>query len=149
MIEGETFVELRRRAVAGSAFDQDQVGAFLATGEDGVCERDEVEARYWYLQAVKQGYLDSKYNLATMLLEGDGGPKNVEKGLFLIEQTAAEHHYNSCRFLSAIYEGGEYGKDVDAELSRYWWREYERIMALDVTETLEFGAPLPDFELSE
>ena len=148
MIEGETFEDLRRRAAAGSAFDQEQLGAFLATGADGICERNEVEARSWYLQAVKQGYLDAKYNLAIMLIEGAGGPKNIAKAMFLLEQAAAEHHYNSCRFLSAIIETGEYGKDVDAELSRYWWREYERIMVLDASEMPDFGVPLPDFELT-
>lgn len=148
MIEGESFEDLRRRAAEGSAFDQDQMGAFLATGSDGICEQDDVEARYWYLQAVKQGYLDSKYNLSIMLIEGVGGLKNIEKAMFLLEQAAAEHHYNSCRFLSAIYEGGDYGKGTDTELSRYWWREYERIMAMDVSEMSDFGAPLPDFELS-
>jgi TPR repeat protein len=149
VIEGETFEDLRRRAAEGSAFDQEQMGAFLAMGSDGICEKDEVEARYWYLQAVKQGYLDAKYNLSIMLIEGAGGPKKIVKALFLLEQAAAEHHYSSCRFLSAIYEAGEYGKEVDDELSRYWWREYERIMALDITEVPDFGTPLPDFELSE
>ena len=149
MIEGESFEELRRRAAEGSAFDQEQLGAFLATGSDGICEQNEVEARYWYLQAVKQGYLDAKYNLSIMLFEGAGGPKNIAKAMFLLEQAAAEHHYNSCRFLSAIYEAGEYGKDADAELSRRWRQDYERIMALDVSQVPDFGAPLPDFELSD
>ncbi len=149
MIEGESFEDLRRRAEAGSAFDQEQMGAFLATGSEGICKQDEVEARYWYLQAVKQGFLDAKYNLSIMLIEGAGGPKDITKAMFLLEQAAAEQNYSSCRFLSAIYEGGDYGKEVDAKLSQYWWREYERIMALDISEIPDFGAPLPDFELSD
>ena len=120
MREGETLEDVRRRAAKGSAFNQDQMGAFLATGRDGICERDEIEARYWYLQAVKQGYLDSKWNLGTMFIGGDGGPKDVEKGMFLIEQAAAEMQCSACSFLGNIYEAGEYGKEADAELSRYW-----------------------------
>jgi TPR repeat protein len=103
MIEGETIWDLRRRAAAGSAFDQDQMGAFLATGADDICEQNEVEARHWYLHAVKQGYIDSKWNLGTMLLDGEGGPEDVDKGMFLIEQAATEGQISACGFLRDIY----------------------------------------------
>ena len=147
MIEGETIWDLRERATGGSAFDQDQMGAFLATGADGICEQDEVEARYWYLLAVKQGYIDSKWNLGTMLLHGEGGPEDVEKGMFLIEQAAAEGQYSACGFLRDIHEVGGYGKSPSADLSRHWGKEAERIRPIDGADLPEFGAPLPDFEL--
>jgi len=147
MIEGETIWDLRRRAAAGSAFHQDQMGAFLATGADGICEQDEVEARNWYLQAVKQGYIDSKWNLGTMLIDGDGGPRDVEKGMFLIQQAAAEGQYSACGFLGDIYEVSGYGLSPDTGLSQRWREEADRIKATDVTDQPEFGTPLPDFEL--
>lgn len=149
MIEGESFEDLRRRAENGSAFDQEQMGAFLATGVDGVCEKNETEARYWYLRAARQGYLDAKYNLAIMLLEGAGGRKDVGKAMLLMEQAAAEQCYNACRFLSSAYESGGYGKQVDANLSRQWWQEYERLMALDICDLPDFGAALPEIELPD
>ena len=123
------------------------MGAFLATGHEGICEQDEVEARYWYLEAVKQGYIDSKWNLGTMLIGGEGGPKDVEKGMFLIEQAAAEGQYSACGFLGDIYEVGGYGKSPDASLSRRWREEADRIRPIDGADLPEFGALLPNFEL--
>lgn len=117
MRDDETIEDVRKRALRGSAFDQNELGAFLATGNNDICDQDEVQARHWYLQAVKQGYLESKWNLGTMLLNHEGGLKDVEKGMFLIEQAAAEGHSTACSFLGHIYESGEYGKVPDMRLA--------------------------------
>lgn len=133
---------MRRRAAAGKARVQNDLAAMLATGEFGFT--DEAEARRWYTLAARQGYIESKWNLATMMLDGEGGPKDVNRAMGLIEQAAREGQISACGFLRDIYEFGGRGKRPDTDLSRRWAEEYERLMAMEVSEMQEFGAPLPD-----
>ena len=70
----EKIAEIRELEVAaeeGHAMAQNFLAATLAQGY--FVEKDEPGAFYWYCQAIKQGYVDSKYNAGTMLLHGDGG----------------------------------------------------------------------------
>ena len=71
-------------AEEGSADAQNELGARLWLGY--FVDMDQLGAFYWYCQAIKQGYVEAKYNAGTMLLHGDGGiPKNPGLGISLID----------------------------------------------------------------
>lgn len=101
-------------------FAQDQLGAMLATGSDRIAQNEE-GAVYWYAQAVKKGYRSSKWNLATMFLNGEGSlPKNFAMAKKLIESAANQGDYTACVFLSRCYTDGFCVKKIDEKLSDYW-----------------------------
>ena len=133
---------MRRRAAAGEAFVQNELAARLAMGDFGFT--DEVEARRWYMLAARHGYIESKWNLGTMLLEGDGGPNDVDTAMTLIEQSAHEGWLAACRFMCDIYRLGSYGVKPDEAKARQWDEMAKRIRAQDVSEQPLFGQPLPD-----
>lgn len=135
---------MRRRAEAGKAEVQNDLAAMLATGFFDFI--DEVEARHWYTLAARQGYIASKWNLATMLLEGEGGPKDVDTAMFLIEQSAREGEVAACWFLRDRYRYGLGGFERNDAEARQWDELAESIMVRDVSETPLFGEPLPDLE---
>ncbi|MEM7251140.1 MAG: hypothetical protein AAF493_06950 [Pseudomonadota bacterium] len=100
---------------------------------------------YWYLQSVENGYVDSMWNAATMLLKGEGGFKNQELGLRLV-LVAAEHGNNSaCLYLANCYESGLEGFEHNAELADQW-----RQAAWDIDNEQDFAEPFDvDRYLSE
>lgn len=125
--------ELLRKAAEGDAAAQNQLGARLATGS-GV--RQDLQASlYWYFEAIRQGYVQAKWNAGTMLLNEEvdlsDGPA---LGMTLIEEAAAANDNSACLFLAKCYEDGTYGKKVDSVLARHWVdraRDYKKIKILD------------------
>lgn len=125
--------ELVLKATEGDATAQNQLGARFATGS-GV--RQDLQASlYWYFEAIRQGYVQAKWNAGTMLLnkevELDDGPA---LGMALIEEAAAANDNSACLFLANCYEEGIYGKKVDKDLARYWTdraRDYKKIKIFD------------------
>lgn len=75
------------------------------------------ELSYWGLKAGRKcltlllhhGDWDAAYNLAILCLEGKGAPKNVNKGLGLLEQAAAHGHHYATTTLAAAYICGLFG----------------------------------------
>lgn len=125
--------ELLLKATEGDAAAQNQLGARLATGS-GV-RRDLQASLYWYFEAIRQGYVQAKWNAGTMLLN-----KEVELddgqalGMALIEEAAAANDNSACLFLADCYEKGTCGKKVDKDLARYWKRrarDYKKIKIFD------------------
>lgn len=142
MNKRQNLKNMRRRAAAGEAYVQNELAARLATRDFGFT--DEVEARRWYMLAARQGYIESKWNFGTMLLEGNGGPKDVDTAMTLIEQSAHEGWLAACRLMCDIYRLGSYGVKSDEARARQWDEMAERIRAQDVSEQPLFGQPLPD-----
>lgn len=125
--------ELLLKATEGDAAAQNQLGARLATGS-GI-RQDLRAALYWYFEAIRQGYVQAKWNAGTMLLnkevELDDGPA---LGMTLIEEAAAANDDSACLFLAKCYEDGTYGKKVDRDRARYWLdraRDYKKIKVFD------------------
>jgi len=130
---GNQLQELLLKAAEGDAAAQNQLGARLATGS-GI-RLDLRASLYWYFEAIRQGYVQAKWNAGTMLLnkevELDDGPA---LGMTLIEEAAAAYDNSACLFLAKCYEDGTYGKKVDIDLARHWMdraRDYKKIKIID------------------
>lgn len=133
-VKRNDFSELATLAERGDCVAQNQLAAKLAQagGEENLRA-----ALYWYLAAVESGYVDSMWNAATMLLNGEGGARNREFGLHLI-RIAAEHGNNSaCLFLAHRYETGADGFEKNPALSKKW-----RDFAWDLENELDFAPPV-------
>lgn len=109
-------------AETGDAFAQNNLGAILAKGD--VCvEKSEDGAVYWYAQAIKKGYVPAKWNLATMIKNGEGGLEiNIPYALMMMDQAALEGETTACLFLSDIYRDGAYGVTRDPVKSEMYKR---------------------------
>jgi len=86
----ESFESLQKRAEAGDAKAQNEVGVRLRTG-DGV-EKDQVKALEWYRLAAKQGYATAYYNIGAAFYNGDGviANENAACKWFLLAAEAGE-----------------------------------------------------------
>jgi TPR repeat protein len=137
--------ELLLKATEGDAAAQNQLGARLAMGS-GV--RQDLQASlYWYFEAIRQGYVQAKWNAGTMLLNKevvrDDGPA---LGMALIEEAAAANDNSACLFLAKCYEDGTYGKKVDEDLAHHWMdraRDYKNIKIFDIPSKAIDGIILP------
>ena len=52
------------------------------------------------------GNPESQYNLAFMLLPGEGVPKNIQEGLMWLERAGAQGEYNAFRLQVDCYDNG-------------------------------------------
>ena len=125
--------DLLLKATEGDAAAQNQLAARLATGS-GV-RRDLKASLYWYFEAIRQGYVQAKWNAGTMLVnkevELENGPA---LGMALIEEAAAANDNSACLFLASCYENGIYGKKVDKALDSYCMdqaRNYKKMKIFD------------------
>ncbi len=76
--------DLRKQAAAGDAEAQYQLGERHHEGRE--IDRDVVAARKWVKQAADQKHARAQYRLASMLLMGEGGPRNGPAGLALFRE---------------------------------------------------------------
>ncbi len=120
-------------AESGNPCAQNLLGAALATGGQYVVQQDEEGAVYWYVQAVKNGNIDAKWNVATMIKNGEGGLKpNIPYALMLMDLAAREGETTAGLFLSDLYREGYYGIEIDLAKSEMYrkmhedWRGKER-----------------------
>ncbi len=120
-------------AESGNRNCQNSLGANLATGGSYVVQQDEEGAVYWYVQAVKNGNIDAKWNVATMIKNGEGGLKpNIPYALMLMDLAVREGETTAGLFLSDIYRNGRCGVEIDHAKSEMYrkmhedWRGKER-----------------------
>jgi len=132
-------------ASEGDAAAQNQLGALLATG-DGA-PRDLRASLYWYFEAIRQGYVQAKWNAGSMLVNRevdlDDGPA---LGMALIEEAAAANDSSACLFLAHCYHYGTHGKKANRELARYWEvrsADYKNLKVFDVPSKTIEGIALP------
>ena len=109
--------ELVLLAEDGDCVAQNALGAKLAQAGG---DQNERAALYWYLAAVEQGYVDSMWNVATMLLAGEGGIQNQELALRLIRIAAESGHNSACLYLADCYESEADGFKQDSDLAGMW-----------------------------
>ena len=109
-------------AERGDLDAQHNVGAGYATGDwDG--PKDETEAIRWYTGAAESGHSLSRYDLGFMLILGEGADKEIEKGLWWMEQAAKNGEACAVRLLSDIYQKGLFEIEADPEKAKYWKRK--------------------------
>lgn len=94
------------------------VAASYALG-DGV-KKNEGRARTWYARSERAGDLNARYELAMMLLQGEGGPVELEKGRGLLEDAAKQGEPVAQKVLSYVYKDALFGFPIDYERAEYW-----------------------------
>lgn len=114
----EFFTSWLRAHFSKSWFPKRTVSASYALGE-GV-RKNEKRARKWYARAYKAGDLTSEYDLALMLLYGEGGPVDLQKGQKMLEHAAAQGEPSAQKVLAYAYEQGLLGFPIDYELYNHW-----------------------------
>ncbi len=77
-------------------------------------------ALYWYLQAVRRGYVDAMWNAGAMLMDGEGGITNPDLGLRLIKIAAENGQSSACRYIAYCYEEGLQGFEKNPSLASHW-----------------------------
>jgi TPR repeat protein len=123
---------LLHAAELGNIDAQRTAGALLANGEEGF-EQDLAAARHWHQRAAEQGDSDSQYDVAWMMLEGDGGPYDPDAGLTWLEACAAQEHLASERaadFLASIFEEGRFDFEPDPEAAERWRARQQELAEL-------------------
>lgn len=94
------------------------VAASYALGE-GV-KKNEGRARKWYARAAQAGDLTSDFDLAMMLLLGEGGPVELERGKALLQETAEKGEPMAQKVLAYAYKDALHGFPLDAERAEHW-----------------------------
>ena len=113
-------------AERGDLQAQHNVGACYATGDwDG--PKDEAEAIKWYTRAAKSGHAESQYDLGFMLILGEGADKDIERGLWWMEQAAENGEACAARLLSDIYQNGMFEVGDDRDKAEYWREKVGRL----------------------
>lgn len=120
---------LLRAASLGSVNAQRDVAVLYIWGDNPFFEKDWTRARFWYLQAARQGHQEAQAAVGSMIVRGEGGPVNQEAGLAILElaangptsyeaQTAAEE--------LALYYSGAFGVPPNPERERKWREKVTR-----------------------
>ncbi|MBL6613344.1 MAG: SEL1-like repeat protein [Reyranella sp.] len=96
---------LLRAAQRGSAQSAFNVGVMYERGF--VVERDSTKAIEWYRKAVDANLPMAKHNLALLLRDGKGAPRNVKEAVELLRSAARQGMTASMFTLGDIYERGD------------------------------------------
>lgn len=88
-------------------------------------ERELEQARVWYGRGADGGFLQAKCALGNMLIKGEGGPAEPERGVALCRQAADAGDPNAQADMGDHYGGGR-GVAQNYAMARHW---YERAAA--------------------
>lgn len=121
---------LEKSAVLGYANAQRDIGCAYATGQKGF-KKNQIKAREWYRKAAEQGEPNAQYNLGLMLLNGEGGAKNIHEGIKWLELSAENSQIKvmeAVKLLSEIYNLGLYEIPKNKNESEYWKKVQRNMM---------------------
>ena len=82
-------------------------------------EKNQEKAYLWYSLAAKQGHVRGLFSTAMMDILGIGTPRNITKGLKLLERVAETGHANSAYLVGMIYKIG-YWIDPNDTIAVKW-----------------------------
>src|SRR5262245_36587334 len=117
--EAEQVEFLIRAGELGSVRAQYDLGALYATG-DWAGPKSESQAVKWYTKAAQQGNPEAQYNLASMILLGEGVPRNTTEGIEWLTRAAEQGNESARRLLAGIYKDGLLGVPKDSAKAQYW-----------------------------
>jgi TPR repeat protein len=102
----ESWRFLTQAAEAGSVEAQHHAAACLATGDWGEEARPPApaEALHWYRRAAESGNSSAQFNLACMLLEGEGCEPDRAEGIRWLRRAAASGDSQAPRYLVHLGE---------------------------------------------
>lgn len=101
----EKFVETKKKAEAGDAGAQFNLGLMYDNGE-GV-PKDAAKAVEWYQKAAAQGDASAQNNLGWMYDNGEGVSKDAVKAVAWYQKAAAQDHAEAQYYLGEMYAKGE------------------------------------------
>ena len=111
---------------------QNFLGAYFASGFE--IEPNYKQAVFWYSKAVKAGHTHAKWNLGTMLLNGEGVKANIKLAIQVILDAAQDGQPGATSFMSYVYREGEYGVVMSEEHANYFEEKFN-----NYEEFKEFG----------
>jgi TPR repeat protein len=94
----------------------DAIGSLGYLHANGIyVEKDDAKARKFFEEAVTLGSKDSRLNLGLFLIHERGGPKDLKKGLSLLNEMARDGNYQAAIALGEIYYTGEHSPNKDPD----------------------------------
>jgi TPR repeat protein len=84
--------EILNYAKSGDLHAIRNLGCAFIWGENGF-PKDESRARHWYIVAARHGHYQAMWDVATMLLNGEGGPKDIEKGIQFLSRVSNKNRF--------------------------------------------------------
>jgi uncharacterized protein len=108
-----------KAAERGLADAQYAMSQILATGATGEAP-DEAEARRLLLAAARQNYDTAQLDLATWLVEGRGGPRDMEAGFGWMKRAAESGNIAAQKRLAMLYWHG-LGVEPDSIQAAAWY----------------------------
>ncbi len=108
-----------KAARAGLADAQYAMSQVYDTGTGGR-SRDQKLARQWLELAAKQNYDTAQLDLATWLVEGRGGPRDLDAGFGWMKRAAEAGNVAAQNRLAKLYRGG-LGVEADAIVAAAWY----------------------------
>lgn len=109
----------QRAAEGGLADAQYAMSQVVANGAGGI-KKDEKEARRWMLLAARQNYDTAQLDLATWLIDGRGGPRDLKAGFGWMKRAAEGGNVAAQNRLAKLYMGG-IGTEPDATEAAAWY----------------------------
>jgi TPR repeat protein len=109
----------QRAAEAGLADAQYAMAQVFANGVGGK-QLDEAEARRWLLLAARQNFDTAQLDLATWLVEGRGGKRDLKAGFAWMKRAAESGNVAAQNRLAKLYMGG-IGTEPDTILAAAWY----------------------------
>lgn len=109
----------QRAADAGVADAQYAMSQIYANGAGGK-KRDEAAARRWLLLAARQNFDTAQLDLATWLVDGRGGPRDLKAGFDWMSRAAHAGNVAAQNRLAKLYMGG-IGTEPNAIDAAAWY----------------------------
>lgn len=139
-------VYYQRAADAGLADAQYAMSQIYANGAGGK-DRDEAQARRWLVLAARQNFDTAQLDLATWLVEGRGGSRNLNEGFGWMKRAADGGNVAAQNRLAKLYMGG-IGVEPDPIEAAAWYFVARR-RGLSDPEMEDFLEGLTDEELKK
>lgn len=104
LIEGPAVSELLKRAQAGDANAQNELGIHYSEGKG--LPQNYLEAKDWFKKAADQGHTGAQVNLGTLYSLGQGAPFSDHMALFWFQKAADQRNALAFAKLGMMYERG-------------------------------------------
>lgn len=96
-------------AAIGVSIAEMTLGLLCLDGQSRLkIDKDEEQARYWFERAVKQGNTNSKYQLYRLYIDGRGGSKKINEGIWLLKSAAKDELPEAQYCLSIEFISGKF-----------------------------------------
>jgi TPR repeat protein len=119
-VAAEDVETVRKKAEAGDAFAQNNLGLMYYHGED--VPQDYAEAIKWYRKAAEQGYPPAQFLLGWMHAKGDGVPQDAAEAVKWWRKAAEQGHAYAQTIFGLMYYNGE-GVPQDYAEAMKWYRK--------------------------